>query len=152
MGPEGQVGAVVKRATPQSTDFPADEGDHARQHRPGCLVRKGGEEYPFRWDARFHQTGNPVGQCPRFSASCTGNNEERPSFFHNDPALLGIEFFSVVYHRPLTLIIMTNILPGWDGDAILLPSTRPQSDLVGGLEPTRTIGENAGPVKEIGAD
>ena len=100
IGPEGQVGAVVKRAAPETADLPADEGFHTREHRAGGLVRKCGEEDPFRRDAALHETGDAVGQRPRLPASRAGNDQERPPFFEDHAELLRIEFLFEIDHRP----------------------------------------------------
>ncbi len=100
MGPEGQVGAVVKGSTPETADLPADQGLHTREHRAGGLVRKCGKENPFRRDAALHETGNPVGQCPRLPASRAGDDQKWPSFFEDHAELLRIEFLFIIDHRP----------------------------------------------------
>ena len=42
MGAEGAMGAVVEGTAPEAADLTADQRFHAREHRPGRLVREGG--------------------------------------------------------------------------------------------------------------
>ena len=98
MGPQGTMGAVVEGAAPEAADLAADQRLHAREHRPGGLVREGGEQDPLRRDAAFDETGYAVGERPRLPAPRPGDDQERSPLFQNDAELLRIEFFFVIDH------------------------------------------------------
>ena len=96
---ENLVSDGVKSAAPDVLCLVGDELFDALQHLPGRLVREGEEEDIFRCNPVVEKVGDAVGQCPRFAASGSGNDERRAGRCRHGGELSIIQFLPVIDFR-----------------------------------------------------